>query len=685
MFISTCNRLALSVAILGVGALANAITFRESPGSMEFTGELIARPIQPAFKTPSAALQRAATEQMVSPYKVRYYADVDEFILKVPTGMNESTLATQLLASGNFEYVEPNWRVFTQLIPNDPSLNSQWHHNTMESRLAWDITFGSPSAIVAICDTGVRITHEDLAARVVPGYNSVTQLAQTAGGDVSDINGHGTHCAGDAAAVGNNGRGVVGAAGNVSIMPIRVANSGSTSLDNILRGARWAADNGARAISCSWSGVSSSSINTTGTYCRDRNALLFYAAGNDGANLTSFDHANVTVVGASNSADALASFTAFGPGTDVFAPGVSILSTTNSGNNTYGSASGTSMATPVAAGVATLIMSANPNLSAEQVETILEHGSQDMGTAGNDSVWSWGRVNSNRSVRLAQQGKVVYNPATLRFYERVGANLSPLYAGIHSSWRTFNGLSGALASLSTAAEQAFLVSSYTANELQGLTIGGTQGSSTNPLTGWTWNNGETWSYTNWAPGEPNDGLGAETALFIADAQGRWGDMLSSDTLNVDGFLMEYPSTPVNITGTINLEDVPAAVSNVTAQVYWNGTLIQTQNFTNGAFTFSTGLRGNIEIRFSGSHWLGFRGAYTLGSTGLSGINLTLKNGDANGDNEVGPADFTVLSGAFGSMEGDSGFIPGADFNEDDEIGPADFTILSRNFGLQGDD
>lgn len=86
------------------------------------------------------------------------------------------------------------------------------------------------------------------------------------------------------------------------------------------------------------------------------------------------------------------------------------------------------------------------------------------------------------------------------------------------------------------------------------------------------------------------------------------------------------------------------------------------------------------------HWLRKTSAvidFTSGS--VNGVNFTLLNGDVNNDNEIGPADFTILSGAFGTFLGDAGYVAGADLNEDEEVGPADFTILSRNFGEIGDD
>jgi subtilisin family serine protease len=166
-------------------------------------------------------------------------------------------------------------------------------------------------------------------------------------------------------------------------------------------GARWAADNGARVISTSYSGVSSATNQTTGAYLRTKNALYCFAAGNSNTNLSTFDHIDVTVVGATDSNDAKASFSSYGLGTDVYAPGVNIFATIRTNDSSYGNMSGTSMATPMAAGVATMITASNPSLTSNQVETALYQGCDDLGPVGNDTQWGWGRININKSLRYA--------------------------------------------------------------------------------------------------------------------------------------------------------------------------------------------------------------------------------------------------------------------------------------------
>jgi subtilisin family serine protease len=386
--------------------------FREQPGVQEFSGQMIARPKQvgdmvaEGARLDVAAATHAAARRQVLPLTREHVPQTDEYLIAVPFGSSESRLAAQLMASGAFEYVEPDWIVYpTFTTPNDPRYSQQWHLPKIRAPWAWSLFKGNDTVTIAIVDTGVRLDHEDLQPLLVPGYNSANRVSQANGGLVNDINGHGTHCAGTAAAYTNNARGVAGVGWNFRIMPIRATNStgGSASLSNLTNGARWAADNGARVISTSYSGVSSSSVQTTGNYIKyQRNGIYLWAAGNSNSNLSTFDHVDVTVVGATDQNDAKASFSSYGLALDVFAPGVGIVATYYRSSTDYASLSGTSMATPCAAGVAAMIMASNPALTGAQVETLLYQSCVDLGAPG-PSYWGWGRVNLEAGLRLSYQ------------------------------------------------------------------------------------------------------------------------------------------------------------------------------------------------------------------------------------------------------------------------------------------
>ncbi len=414
MFRATLSFLSIAivVSLQAQSALAQQ-SFIARQGVMEFSGRLIARPLQPDAYASAREAQSARQEahESVLPTTLRYVPETDEYVLQVPEGWNESTYSSYLMATGTFQYVEPDWIVYPLIVPNDAQYGSQWHLPKASFPTAWNHFRGTGTVVIAITDTGVRLDHQDLIGQLVSGANSATGTAipQSSGGAVADINGHGTHVAGIAGATGNNSVGVSGANWNVKIMPVRVTNSsgGSSSIAALTAGARWAADNGARVVSTSYSGVDSASVGTTGTYIKaTRNGVYCWAAGNDNVARTS-DHIDVTIVGATanTTPDTKASFSAYGIPLDVFAPGVGILSTYYSSATSYTSISGTSMACPLAAGLAGLITGANPGLSAQQVENALYQSCTDLtalpGGPGNDNYWGWGRINAYAALQMA--------------------------------------------------------------------------------------------------------------------------------------------------------------------------------------------------------------------------------------------------------------------------------------------
>lgn len=417
----------LAVASIGLAQQAN---FRPRPGVLEFTGELIVRPKQMKELATSgislSEIRRVDNEARtrLSSRTKEYVKSVDEYIVRVPAGSNENRYANELLATGQYQYVQPNWKCFPVATPNDPRFGEQWHLSRIQAPSAWNTWTGSNNFITAYVDTGILRTHPDLKDLRIPGYNSVDRITEAAGGNVDDINGHGTHVSGCGSAHGNNGIGVSGVGWNFKVMHVKTSNdpSGGASFSDILAGARWAAENGAKTISASYAGVGAPTIETTGAYITSIGSQFFYAAGNDGRDLTDFSYPNTIVVGATaldnTGTEIKAGFSAFGRGATFFAPGANILSTTNNGG--YGFASGTSMATPVANGAFALTWSLNPTLDVRDVKTIMTSTCDPIGPA---SVFGFGRINVNRSVALAaatlaQEGSIVATEAVTGQYLR---------------------------------------------------------------------------------------------------------------------------------------------------------------------------------------------------------------------------------------------------------------------------
>ncbi|NJL25770.1 MAG: S8 family serine peptidase [Calothrix sp. SM1_5_4] len=295
----------------------------------------------------------------------------------------------------------------------------------MDVLKAWEKTTGSDKIIVAVIDTGCDYNHPDLRANIwvnekeaeanggVPGkdddgngypddlygYDFTSQDRNSFKGvpgdsDPMDDSGHGTHCAGGIGAVSNDGVGVAGVSPKVKIMCVRFLGEGGGTTVDAYRAVRYARENGAMIMSNSWGGGDSGESELFKAELRkaqDKGILFVVAAGNDGsnndikpvypANLKGqefrgkrFD--NVLVVGASDNQDAPADFSNYGhEKVDIFAPGVGILSTypqamVEKGRPAYTIMSGTSMATPYVAGVAALMMAANPNLIGNAAEVI---------------------------------------------------------------------------------------------------------------------------------------------------------------------------------------------------------------------------------------------------------------------------------------------------------------------------
>ncbi len=398
--------------------------FVEIENSMEFTGEMIIRPIQESqgvdfgydADTINAMRDNAVQAIHANTEVLEYVWQTDEYIIQLPEGVTETELAQQFMESGLFDYAEPNWLVFPTVIPNDSRLGSQWHHKspTVNSYGGWDMHTGNSSVSVGICDTGVRTTHEDLLLHRLEGYNAVDRRWENAGGQISDINGHGTWCTGTAAANGNNGKGVSGMGWNLSHRMLRVTNSGGGGayIADLAHAARTSADAGDRVSSVSYGGATSSTARSAATYCKSRGALCFWAAGNEGSYLSgNRDSDDLLVIGSTTSSDSKSSFSNYGPYVDFMAGGSNIYTTDRGSNSSYGAVSGTSFACPMAAGLATLIWSADSSLTPDEVEQLLKDTCTDLGSSGVDDTFGYGRIDSKDALDTIGTFQLSFEPA----------------------------------------------------------------------------------------------------------------------------------------------------------------------------------------------------------------------------------------------------------------------------------
>lgn len=318
--------------------------------------------------------------------------------IKVPPQALEKVRAA-LSKNPHVKYVEPNYLAKSGGTPNDPTYASQWHLPKISAPTGWDISTGSNVIDIAIIDSGVDPTHPDLAAKLLPGYNFVNGNT-----DTHDVLGHGTAVAGSAAAIGNNSTGVAGVAWNNPIMPLLVLDAtDSASYSNIASAITYAVDHGVRVINVSIGGSSSSStLQNAVNYAWSKGAMVFASAMNNASSVPYYPAActNAVAVSATTSSDTLASFSSYGNWITISAPGSYIYTTNNGGG--YGAWNGTSFSSPITAGLAALILSVNPNLSNTQVVNIIKNNADDLGTAGFDQYFGYGRINVYKSLVAAQ-------------------------------------------------------------------------------------------------------------------------------------------------------------------------------------------------------------------------------------------------------------------------------------------
>jgi thermitase len=390
------------------------------------------------------------------------------FVLKLPLGAHLDSLALANLyqESGVALNAAPDFVRITQNSPeksysdkltevgpmagtNDYWYSDQWYLNNtgyygnpadvdIDAPEAWDHTTGSSSVIIAVIDEGVDRTHEDLSAKMVPGYDATTGAPSGTSGSPAGNDAHGTAAAGIAAAVSNNTIGITGICQNCRIMPIRIAYDDGTgawiTYDSwIANGITWAYQNGASVLNNSWGGgqqvtVVNTAIANAKTQGRGgKGSVVVFSAGNENSSSVSWPASLSTViaVGASNLCDQRKTPTNnscnafegdwgsnYGSALDISAPGVWLTTTDIMGPPGYssggfygadytGSFGGSSGAAPIVAGVAGLVLSANPYLTANEVQTILQNTADDVNGGGWDTTMGYGRVNANRAVVAA--------------------------------------------------------------------------------------------------------------------------------------------------------------------------------------------------------------------------------------------------------------------------------------------
>ena len=347
-------------------------------------------------------------------------------VLLIPDGLPVADARARLSSSGRYQFVEFDQLRHTAVAPNDPEYTdgTQWHHHNsgqvggtlgadIQSEAGWNVRTDASNVIVAVIDSGARLTHNDLRANLwvntreiagngrdddnngyiddVHGINARIAQNRAGNGDPSDdaTSGHGTHVAGIIGGVGNNGIGVAGVAWRVQLMPLKFlgGSEGTGTTADGLECIDYAIANGADIINASYGavnvgeGFSQAEIEAV-RRARRAGIIFVAAAGNEGLNLdisraypASFELDNILTVGNSTRLDDVSVGSNTGSGAvDLFAPGTEIQSLGVSGDNAYRTLTGTSMAAPLVSGVAALLRAQYPLDSYRQTISRLLRG-----------------------------------------------------------------------------------------------------------------------------------------------------------------------------------------------------------------------------------------------------------------------------------------------------------------------
>jgi subtilisin family serine protease len=394
-------------------------------GDAVFTASSDALPGMAAVQ-PSTAPLAALAQGLNATYRLRLdpAADLDQAMQR-------------LAGAAGVAEVSPNYYRYAFATPNDPMYAQEWGLVKINCPAAWDRTTGSASVVVAVVDSGVDLDHPDLQPNLLPGYDFVDWAGMspdagfhfegdflTRDNDPQDEVGHGTHVAGTIAAISNNGVGVAGVTWSCKILPVKVMgryvrNSDGavfgvgTSVD-IGAGVKWAADHGAHILNMSFGGDQDNFVERDAVqYAQTKGCLLVAAMGNDDISTPSYPAAypDVVAVGAINQNEQRVSKantggrwgSNMGPHIDVVAPGMDIRSTV--WDNAYADYQGTSMASPHVAGVAALVKSCNPSLTAAQIADILRTTARPLKDTAADPVpndrYGYGLVDAKAAVDKA--------------------------------------------------------------------------------------------------------------------------------------------------------------------------------------------------------------------------------------------------------------------------------------------
>lgn len=380
--------------IVGIKELKEA---QELTQSTIAQGTAASEEVLVGFKSGTSRSQKDSVHGKKNGHVKKKLDKVNVDVVELPAGTSVQDGIDAYEADSNVSFAEPNYLAQAFAVPNDPYYSSQWGLAKIAAPAAFDLSQGD-AIRVAVIDTGVAASHPDLSGVVTTGYNTIAENTNT-----EDDHGHGTHCAGIVSAKTNNGVGVASVSYRSVIVPVKVLNSsGYGSYSDVAEGIIYASDHGSRVLSMSLGGPSSSeTLRLAVVYAQGKGSIIVAAAGNSGndAPLYPAAYPGVLAVSASDRNDLLATFSSYGSNVFMASPGVSILSTLMGGS--YGSMSGTSMATPHISGALSIALAYDPTLTNSELIAALKTTADKVGPYSyNSSGWNqyfgYGRLNTGK-------------------------------------------------------------------------------------------------------------------------------------------------------------------------------------------------------------------------------------------------------------------------------------------------
>ncbi len=420
----------LSLLLATTPALAQE-TFAHSKSKLR-TERII---VQPRADIDPAQFEQWSQSQPMD--TLRVHPRLDNLRVMLPrSGMGQAEMIARLEGSGLVEFAEPDYVLSASITPDDPDYLSgaAWGLNSTPSGSidvdinapeAWDLVRYASNVVVAVIDSGIRQTHEDLRDNLwtnpneiagngidddndgivddVHGYNAIDNT-----GSADDNEGHGTHVAGIIGASGNNGKGSTGVAWTVRLMSLKFLDSdGQGATSDAIACIDYARAHGAQLINASWGGAGQSqALRRAIDRARASGIIFVTAAGNESTNNdrtpsypASYAVDNMVSVAASDSLGALADFSNYGStSVDLMAPGVNIRSTWYSGDSAYANESGTSMSTPFVTGVFALLKARFPTTDYTQLIAAVLNSADKVPSAAGKMV-TGGKLNARAAIK----------------------------------------------------------------------------------------------------------------------------------------------------------------------------------------------------------------------------------------------------------------------------------------------